>query len=192
MRELPVGLHVAVLHHVSLQVAGLSEGLVANLALVGSHALVCEQVCVQVTQLLEEFPAQVTPVRLDAVVAQDVRDQVVFGGVGLFAHAALPPLLVSSHVHVVAVVHVDAEIELLGAARAAAGGRVLAAMPRSEVLSAVERAGRDGQDGVGHEDGVGQEAVGERGEERRVEEEGRWRPDRRTERFLFQGHIQTR
>lgn len=37
-----VWLHITVLHHVSLQVAGLGEGLVAHLALVGSHSLVCE------------------------------------------------------------------------------------------------------------------------------------------------------
>lgn len=185
---LPVGLHIAVLHHVSLQVTGLSEGFVANLAFVGPHALVGEQVCVQVTQLLEQFPTQVTPVRLDAVVPQDVRDQIIFGCVRLFAHATLPSLLVSAHVHVVAVVHVDAQVELFGSGRAAARSRVLAATPRSEVVSGVEGARGEGDDGVGHEYGVRQEAVGEGGEVGRVEEERRRRPDRRTKRFLFQGH----
>lgn len=184
--RLPVGLHVAVLHHVSLQVTGLSEGFVANLAFVGPHALVGEQVCVQVTQLLEQLPTQVTPVRLDAVVPQDVRDQVIFGGVRLFAHATLPPLLVSAHVHVVAVIHVDAQIELFG--RAAARSRVLTAMPGSEALSGVEGARGEGHDGAGHEYGVRQEAVGEGREVGRVEEERSRRPDRRTKRFLFQMH----
>lgn len=176
------------LHHVSLQVTGLSEGFVAYLAFVGPHALVGEKVCVQVTQLLEQLPAQVTPVRLDAVVPQDVCDQVVLGGVRLFAHPTLPPLLVSSHVHVIAVVHVDAEVELLGHGRAATGCCVLPAMPWPEVLSGVEGTRRDGHDGVGHEYGVRQEAVMERWEVGRVKEERRWRPDWRTERFLFQWH----
>lgn len=176
------------LHHVPLQVARLSESFVAHLAFVGPHAPVGEQMCVQVTQLLEQLPAQVTPVRLDAVVPQDVRDQVVLRGVRLFAHAALPPLLVSSHIHVVAVVHVDAETELLGAGRPVARRRVLAVMPGPEVLPGVERTRRDGHDGVGHEYGVWQEAVVERWEVGGVKEERRRRPDGRTERFLFQLH----
>lgn len=181
------------LHHVSLQVTGLSESFVTHLAFVGPHTLVGEQVCVQVTQLLEQLTTQVTPVRLDAVVPQDVRDQVVLGGVGLFAHATLPPLLVSSHVHVIALVHVDAEIELLGAGRPTVGSRVLVVMPRPEVLPGVERTWCDGQDGVGHEYGVRQEAVVERWEVGGVKEERRWRPDGTTERFLFQlhGDVQT-
>lgn len=105
------------LHHVSLQVAGLSEGFVAHLTLVGPHALMCEQVCVQVAQLLEQLSTEMTPVRLDAIVTQDVRDQVVLGGVRLLAHPALPPLLIPADVHVVAVIHVDAEAQLLCAAR---------------------------------------------------------------------------
>lgn len=47
-KPLPVWLHVTVLHHMPLQVAGLGEGLVAHLALVRPHALVSEQVCVEV------------------------------------------------------------------------------------------------------------------------------------------------
>lgn len=53
--SLPVWLHIAVLHHVSLQVAGLGEGLVAHLTFVRPHALVCEQMCVQVAQLLKQL-----------------------------------------------------------------------------------------------------------------------------------------
>lgn len=176
------------LHHVSLQVTRLSESFVAHLAFVGPHAPVGEQMCVQVTQLLEQLPAQVTPVWLDAVVPQDVRDQVVLRGVRFFAHAALPPLLVSSHVHVVAVVHVDAEIELLGAGRPMARRRVSAVMPGPEVLLGIERTGRDGHDGVGHEYGVRQEPLVERWEVGGVKKERRRRPDGRTERFLFQLH----
>lgn len=101
------------LHHVPLQVTGLGKGLVANLTLVRSHALVGEQMCVQVTQLLEQFPTQVTAMGFDSIVAQNVCDQVVLGGVGLVAHAALPPLLVASDVHIVTVIHVDVQPKLL-------------------------------------------------------------------------------
>lgn len=97
------------LHHVSLQVAGLGEGLVAHLALVRTHALVGEQVRVQVAQLLKQLSTKVASMWLNAVVPQDVCDQVVLGGVGLLTHTALPPLLVSSHIDIVAVVNVDAE-----------------------------------------------------------------------------------
>lgn len=102
-----VWLNVTVLHHVPLQVAGLSESLVAHLALVWPHALVGEQVCVQVAQLLEQLPTQVASMRLDAVVSQDVRDQVILGGVGLLTHTTLPPFLVSTHIYIITVIHMD-------------------------------------------------------------------------------------
>lgn len=142
------------LHHVSLQVAGLREGLVAHLALVRPHALVSEQVCVQVAQLLEKLPAQVASMRLNAVVPQDVRDQVVLGGVGLLAHATLPSLLVASHVYVVAVVDVDAESQLLGAGGPTSRRSVPAAVTLHKALFGVERAGGELHDGPRHEEGV--------------------------------------
>lgn len=69
------------LHHVSLQMAGLGEGFVAHLALVWPCALVGKKVGVQVAQLFEQLPTQVAAVRLDPAVAQDVCDQVILGGV---------------------------------------------------------------------------------------------------------------
>ena len=173
----------------SLQVAGLGEGLVAHLALVGPHAPVGEQVRVQVTQLLEKLPTEVAPVRLNAVVAQNVRDQVVLRGVGLVAHTTLPPLLITSDIDVIAVVYVDVEPELLSAGRPASSSPVADAMTRSEVLSGVESTRGEVHDGPGHEEGVREEAVVERWEVRRVEKERRGRPDRgRTERLLFHLH----
>ena len=174
------------LHHVSLQVAGLSEGLVAHCALVGPHALVGEQVSVQVAQLLEKLPTQVTPMRLDAVVPKDVRDQVVLGGVGLLAHTALPSLLISSHIHIITVIHVDVKAKLLSAGHPTARRTFSAAMPGVEVLSGVERTRGEVHDRARHEEGVREEAVVERWEVGRVEKEGRGRPNGgRTERLLF-------
>lgn len=187
--HLPVWLHVAVLHHVSLQVAGLSEGLVAHLALVGPHALVGEQVCVQVAQLLKQLPTQVASVRLDAVVPEDVRHQVVLGGVGLLTHATLPPLLASAYFYVITVVHVDAEAELFSTGRCTPGGAFTGAMPGAKGLHWVERTREEVHDGAGHEEGVGEEAVVEGWEVGRMEEERRGRPNRgRTERLLFHLH----
>lgn len=174
------------LHHVSLQVAGLSEGLVAHLALVGPHALVGEQVCVQVAQLLKQLPTQVASMWLDAVVPQDVRDQVVLGGVGLLTHTALPSLLVSTHVNIIAVIHVDVETELFSTSRPTARRSVMATVPGAEVVSWVERTRGEVHDRAGHEEGVWEEAVVERWEVWRVQDERRGRPNRgRTERLLF-------
>ncbi|KAG9353681.1 hypothetical protein JZ751_011803 [Albula glossodonta] len=108
-----VGLNVTVLHHVAFEVAGLGEGLVAHLALVRAGTLVRQHVRVQVAQLLEELAALAAAVGLDPAVAQNVGDQVVLGSVGLLAHAALPALLLSAHVHIVAVIHMDADAHLL-------------------------------------------------------------------------------
>lgn len=158
----------------------------AHLALVGPHALVGEQVCVQVAQLLEQLPAQVASVGLDAVVSQDVRDQVVFGGVGLLTHATLPSLLVSSHIYVITFIHVDVETQLFSAGHPTSRRSVVAAVPGAEVLLWVERAGGEGHDGAGHEYGVWEEAVVERWEVGWAEEERRGRPKRRrTEGLLF-------
>ena len=186
----PVRLHVAVLHHVPLQVAGLCEGLVAHLALVGPHALVREQVGVQMAQLLEQLPAQVAAVRLDAAVAQYVRDQIVLGGVRLLAHAALPPLLVPTHVHVVAVVHLDVEAQLLCAGRSpSAGASVWAPATGFEGLLGVHGSRGEVHDGPGHKERKGQHAGVEGGEVwgRGVEEERSRVPYRRgrSQRLLF-------
>lgn len=156
------------LHHVPLQVAGLGEGLVAHLTFVGPHALVCEQVCVQVAQLLEQLPTQVAAMRLNAVVPQNVCDQVVFGGVGFFTHATLPPLLVASHVYVVTVVHVHAQTQLLSAGRSSSRGPIAVPMSGAEVLSGVEGARREVHDRTGHEEGIREEAVMQRREVGRV------------------------
>lgn len=172
-----VRLDVAVLHHVSLQVAGLREGLVAHLALVGPHALMCEQMCVQVAELLEQLTAQVAAVRLDAVVAQDVCDQVVLGGVRLLTHTALPPLLVAAHVDVIAVIHVDAEAQLLRAARPTPGGFATGAVSGAEVLFGVESTRREVHERSGHEEVVWEKVRVERREVGMVEEEGRRRPN---------------
>lgn len=184
-----VRLDVTVLHHVSLQVAGLSEGLVAHLALVGPHALVGKQVCVQVTQLLKKFPTQVTSMRLDAVVPQDMCNQVVLGGVGLFTHTTLPSLLVSTHIYIITIVHMDVETELFSTGRPTARRSVTAAMTRAGVLSWIERTSGEVHDWAGHEEGVWKEAVVERWEVGRVEEERRGRPHRgRAERLLLHLH----
>lgn len=185
-KHVPVWLHVTVLHHVSLQVAGLSESLVANLALVGSHAPVGEQVCVQVAQLLEQLPAQVASMWLDAVVPQDMRDQVVLGSVGLLTHTTLPSLLVSSHVDIITVIYMDVEAKLFSIGRPTTRRSFVAAMPGAEVLSWVERTRGEGHDRAGHEYGVWQEVAVKRWEVGRVEEKRRGRPNRRrSERLLF-------
>lgn len=63
------------------------------------------------TGLLEELPTVWTGVRLDATVAQDVRDQVVFGRVRLVTHAAFPALQTVSHVHTVRFVNLDVDVQ---------------------------------------------------------------------------------
>lgn len=141
-----VWLDVTMLHHVPLQVTGLGEGLVAHLALVRPHAPVRKQVCVQMAQLLEQLPAQMTPMRFDPVVAQDMRHQVVLRGVGLLAHTALPSLLLTSHVHVVAFVHIDTDGELLWVVvvdgrNFAWRGKILTFGSRSSLFTGVEHAG---------------------------------------------------
>lgn len=93
--------------------AGLCEGLVAHMALVGPHTLMCEQMCMQVAQLFKQLPTQVATMWLYAVVAQDVRDQIVFGGVRLLAHAALPSLFVLADVYTVAVIYMNTKAKFL-------------------------------------------------------------------------------
>lgn len=174
------------LHHVSLQVAGLGESLVAHLALVGSHAPVGKQVCVQVAQLLEQLPAQIASMWLDTIVPQDMCDQVVLGSVGFLTHTTLPSLLISSHVHIVTVIYMDAEAKLFSTGRPTAWRYFMASMPGAELLSWVERTRGEGHDRAGHQYGVWQEVVVERWEVGRVEEKGRGRPNRRrSERLLF-------
>lgn len=121
-----IGLDIRVQQHVALEVASLGEGLVAHLALVGPCALVGEQVGLQVAGLLEEFAAVWAGVRLDAIVPQDVGHQVVLGGIGLLAQAALPALLYqvgivnldidvqAVHVHLLAVLAGDLRLEVQG------------------------------------------------------------------------------
>lgn len=126
---------------------------------------------------------------LDAVVAQDVRDQVVLGGVGLVTHATLPSLLVTSDINVIAVVDVDVEPELLATGCPTSGTSIVGAMTRSEVLPGVESTRREVHDRPRHEEGVWEEAVVKRWEVRRVEKKRRGRPNRgRTERLLFHLH----
>lgn len=187
-KHVPVRFHVTVLHHVSLQVAGLSEGLVAHLALVGPHALVGEQVCVQMAELLKQLPTQVASMWLYAIVAQYVCDQVVLGGVGLLTHATLPSFLVTTNVHIVAVVYMDVEAELLSAGHPASGSSVASSMTRADVFSRVEGTRREVHDGPGHKKGVWEEAVVE-WEVWRVKKKRRSRPNRGgTERLLFHLH----
>lgn len=177
------------LHHVSLQVAGLGEGLVAHLALVGPHALVGEQVRVQVAQLLEQLPTQVAPMWLYAIVAQYVRDQVVLGGVRLLTHATLPSLLVTTNIHIVAVVYMDIEAELLSTGHPASRSSVTSSMIRTDVIFRIESTGGEVHEWPGHEEGVREEAVVERREIWRVEKKRRGRPNGGwTERLLFHLH----
>lgn len=167
------------LHHVSLQVAGLGKGLVTHLALVGPHALVCEQVCVQVAQLLEQLPTEVTPMWFDAVVAQDVCDQVILRGVGLLTHPALPSLLVPADVHAVAVVYVNVEAELLWVACHTLRSFVSGGLPGAAVLSGVKSTRREVHDRPRHKEGIGESTVGERWEVGWVEKERGGGPKRR-------------
>lgn len=111
-----VGFDVSVLEHVSLQVAGLGEALLANSALVGSSALVGQQVGLEVTGLLEELATVWTCMWLDAIVAQDVRNQVVLGGVGFIAHPALPALQTISHIYAVRFIDLDVYIKSVNSA----------------------------------------------------------------------------
>lgn len=161
----------------------------AHLALVGSHAPVGEQVCVQVAQLLKQLPAEVASMWLNAVVPQDVCDQVVFGGVGLFTHATLPSLLVTSNIDIIAFINVDIETQLFSTGRPTSRSSIAAPVTLSELLSGVESAGGEVHDWPGHEKWEWQQAVVERGEVWRVEEERRRRPyGGRTERLLFHLH----
>lgn len=188
---LPVRLDVAVLHHVSLQVAGLGEGLVAHLAFVRPHALVRQQVRVQVTQLLEQLPTQVAPVRLDPIMPQNVCDQVILRRVGLLTHSALPALLVAPDVHIVALIYVDIETYLLGVGAGPIARRDDISVSRSgpEVFSWVENTRGEVHYRARHEVGIWEETVVQRGEVRRMEEIGRGGPHRSgTDRFLFDLH----
>lgn len=120
-----VGFDVGVLQHVSLQVAGLREALLANGALVGPRTLVGQQVGLEVAGLLEKLAAVRTRVRFDAVVAQDVRDQVVLGGVGFVTHAALPALQAVSYVHAVRFVDLDVDVKPVHPAAAVPARRLM-------------------------------------------------------------------
>lgn len=106
-----VGFDVGVLEHVSLQVAGLGEALLADGALVGPRALMGQQVGLKMAGLLEELPTMWTGMRFDAVVAQDVRDQVVLGGVRFITHAALPALQTVPHIYAVRLIDLDVDIQ---------------------------------------------------------------------------------
>lgn len=105
-----VGFDVGVLEHVALQVAGLGEALLADGALVGPRTLVGQQVGLKMAGLLEELPTMWTGMRFDAVVAQDVRDQVVLGGVRFVTHAALPALQTVSDIYTVRLVDLDVDV----------------------------------------------------------------------------------
>lgn len=150
------------LHHVSLQVAGLGKGFVAHLTLVGPHALMCEQVCVQVAQLLEQLSTEMTPMWLDAIVTQDMCNQVVLRGVRLLAHPTLPPLLIPTDVHVVAVIHVDTEAQLLCAAHFISGSSLPSDLIGTELLFSVESGRGEVHERPGHEVGIWEKVVGER------------------------------
>lgn len=95
--------------------AGLGETLLADGALVWPGALVSQKVCLQVTGLLEELAAVWTGVWLDAVVAQYVCDQIVFGGVRLFTHAALPAFQALAHIHAVRLVNLNVDVQSVDA-----------------------------------------------------------------------------
>lgn len=83
----------------------------------------------------------------------------------------------------------DVETKLFGTGRPTSRRSVTATMPGAEVLSWVERTRGKVHDRAGHEEGVWEEAVVERWEEGRVEEERRGRPNTgRTERLLFHLH----
>lgn len=61
--------------------------------------------------LLEEFAAMWTGMWFDAIVAQDVRDQIVLGGVRLLTHAALPSLQALTNVHTVRLIDLDVNVQ---------------------------------------------------------------------------------
>lgn len=48
---------------------------------------------------------------LDAIVAQDVRDQIILGGVRLLTHAALPSLQALANVHAVRLIDLDVDVQ---------------------------------------------------------------------------------
>lgn len=146
-----VWLDITVLHHVSLQVTCLSECLVAHLALMGTGTLVGEHVCVQVAQLLEKLPTEATAMWLDATMAQDVRDKVVLRSVGLLTHAALPALLFTSYIHIVAVIYVDVQAKLFSTAQPSSGA-VCASSVVSWHFALVEGIGRKVHDWAWHEE----------------------------------------
>lgn len=101
---------VTVLHHVSFKVTGLSESLVAHLALMWPSALVCQHMRVQVAQLLEKLATSGASMWLNATVTQDMGDQVVLGCIGLLTHGALPALLFTPHINIVAVIYLKVDI----------------------------------------------------------------------------------
>lgn len=108
-----IRLHVTVLHHVPLEVAGLSEGFVANVTFVRPGALMGQHVSMEVAQLLEGLPALRTSVRLDATVSQNMRHEVVFGRVRLLTYAALPTFLTAAHINVIAVIDLNVDVNTL-------------------------------------------------------------------------------
>lgn len=126
---------------------------------------------------------------LDAVVTQDVCDQVILGCVGLLTHSTLPSLLVSANVHIVAVIYVNIETELLSAARTTSRSSFTGAMTGAEVLSGVETTRGVVHDRTRYEEGVWEKAVVERWEVGRVKKQRRGWPDGgRTEWLLFYLH----
>lgn len=106
-----VGLDVSVLEHVTLQVTGLCKALLAHSAFVWPRALVGQQMCLKVAGLFEELPTVGTCMWFNAIMSQDVCDQIVFGGVGLVTHAALPAFEAISHIHTVGLVNLNIDIK---------------------------------------------------------------------------------
>lgn len=117
----------------------------------GTGTLVGEHVCVQVAQLLEKLPTEATAMWLDATVAQDVCDKVVLRSVGLLTHAALPALLFTSYVHIVAVIYVDVQAKLLSTAQPSSGA-ICASSVISWHLTLVEGIGRKVHDWAWHQE----------------------------------------
>lgn len=129
---------------------------------------------------------------LDAVVAQDVRNEVILGGVGLFTHPALPTLLVPTNIHIVAVVHVNIDTEFLIVGCSTSRNCVMSGLIRVEVFFGAERTRGEVYYRPGHEKGVWKKAVGERREIRRMEEKRGGGPNRRrTKRLLLHLHRQS-
>lgn len=96
--------------------AGLSKALFADGALVRPCALVCQEVCLQVARLLEELPTMWAGMGFYAIVTQDMRYKVIFGRVGLFAHAALPALQAFANIYAIGLVDLNVDVQSVNAA----------------------------------------------------------------------------